>query len=131
MVKGIGIDIVSIRRMARRLASPTTGPAFLTHTFTQAERDAAPGRAGLQAAYYAARFAGKEAVYKAVAHLLPQHAFDMRIVETLNAADGCPYVSRTAALDKLLKDAGVAGLEISISTEGDNAVAMVVAESGR
>lgn len=125
MVKGIGIDLVDIRRM-QKIMEKDSGPAFLQRTFTEAERGQA-GTARNPAEYYAARFAAKEAVFKAVAHLTPSHAFDLRIVETLNRGDGSPYVNITDRLQPVLKQAGVTALHISITTEGDYAAAFVIA----
>ena len=125
MVKGVGIDLVEISRI-RDLMEKHTGEAFVRRTFTDAEREEAAQRHD-PAAYYAARFAAKEAVFKAVGPLTPSKAFDLRIVETLNREDGSPYVHVTPKLAPILADAGVAALHISITDEGDYAAAFVVA----
>lgn len=79
--------------------------------------------------YLATRFAAKEAVYKAVAPLQEYESFDMRIVETRNREDGSPYVNINQDLSDVLKRAGVKHLYISITTEGNLAIAFAVAES--
>lgn len=78
--------------------------------------------------YLAARFAAKEAVFKAVAPLLQNQQFDLRIVETLNREDGSPYVNVTGKLETILEQANVQKLHISITTEGEYAAAFVIAE---
>lgn len=127
MIRGIGVDTVSICEVARYLADERLAVPFLARTFTKAETAAADGRAN-QAEYYAARFAVKEAVFKAVGHLTEERFFDFRMVETLNTPDGCPYVNVTEKLAPILKAAKVDLLHVSITTEDDYATAFVVAE---
>ena len=128
MIRGVGIDMASIEDIRRYMAASDSG-AFLRRTFTQAERAEGRSRPDL-AEYYAARFAAKEAVFKAVAHLTAEKTFDLRIVETLNAEDGSPYVNTRGELGEILREAGVDALHISITTEGSFAAAFVVAWGG-
>ncbi len=127
MIRGIGVDTASIKAIERFLESEEMGPAFKKKTFTEGENKAAETRHDT-AEYYATRFAAKEAVFKAVGHLLPSHSFDFRIVETLNGEDGCPYVNITEELAPILEEAEVTTLHISSTTEDDYATAFVVAE---
>ena len=57
----IGVDLIEIARVARALERP----GFRERCFTQGERDYCDSRAN-PAQHYAARFAGKEAVGKAL-----------------------------------------------------------------
>lgn len=57
----IGLDVIEIERIARALARP----GFRERVFTQAEREYCDSRPH-PAQHYAARFAGKEAVGKAL-----------------------------------------------------------------
>lgn len=100
--------------------------AFFKHTFTPDERNDAHSITN-PAEFFATRFAAKEAVFKAIAHLIPTKTFDFRIVETRNLPDGCPYIT-TESLRPILKAADVRTLHISITTEGDCATAFVIAE---
>lgn len=127
MIRGIGIDTVSISEIQRYLENKNLCDAYLRHTFTDAEQKAAQGRCNL-AEYYATRFAVKEAVFKAIGHLLPEKHFDLRLVETLNASDGCPYIRITPALSQIIHAAGVTHLHVSITTEDNYATAFVIAE---
>jgi holo-[acyl-carrier protein] synthase len=63
-VAGLGLDICSIDRMKRLIEGPR-GWRFLERVYTPAERDACEKRAD-RAAAYAARFAAKEALIKAL-----------------------------------------------------------------
>ncbi len=129
MIKGIGVDSVKCSRMRKVLEGPASS-SFLARTFTDAERAAKRGAPGSEVyiTYFAAQFAAKEAVFKAVAQHLPEKTFDLRIVETLRREDGSPYVNRTDALAKVLDRAGIGRVFISITTENDTATAFVVAE---
>lgn len=124
MIRGIGVDMTSISRI--RHVMETLSEGALARMFTPAEIEAS-GRRSVPEEYLAARFAAKEAVFKALAPLVPKGTFDCRIVETLNRPDGSPYVHVTDALRTVMQMAGVSRLLISISTEGDAALAFVTA----
>ncbi len=64
MVVGLGMDICSIERLERILAGPR-GERFLARVYTDAERAWCSNRVDA-AASYAARFAAKEALVKAL-----------------------------------------------------------------
>lgn len=124
MVRGIGIDSVGIEEM-RRLCADARG-AFVTHTFTEAERAQARERHD-PAACLAGKFAAKEAAFKALARLTAA-GFDLRRVETLEDADGCPHVTLTGALAPVLEEAGVTEPLVSITNERGVATAVVLAQ---
>jgi len=127
MVKGVGVDLCSISRIQKILEREGPDGAFFRRAFSAAEQEGASLRHDL-AAYYAARFAVKEAVFKAVAPLTKQ-GFDLRIVESIHRRDGSPVVCITEALRPFLEEAGIGTLHLSVTTEGDYAAAFVVAES--
>ena len=62
LIVGIGTDIVEIARVKRAAARE----AFLMRVYTEAERSYCESRGVQRMASYAARFAGKEAVMKAL-----------------------------------------------------------------
>ena len=129
MILGIGTDMVLISQIRHFLEDETLSEAYRKHTFTPAENTAALARPKPERPeFYASRFAAKEAAYKSLAHLLPEKQFDLRIIETLNTPDGCPYISVTEQLRAVMDAAGVQVLHISITTEGDYACAFVIAE---
>lgn len=127
MIRGIGIDTVQISAIRQYLEDAQLSQAYIRHTFTNAERNAANSKPN-QFEYFAARFAAKEAVFKAIGHLTDGKRFDFRLVETLNASDGCPFIHITPQLQQVMNDAKVDFLHISITTEGDYATAYVIAE---
>lgn len=125
MIRGIGIDTVTISEMARMMENMSDG--VLVRMFTDEEL-AVARLSSDSAEYLATRFAAKEAVFKAVAHLLEEKHFDLRMVETLNHDDGSPYVNTDGPMRAILEQAGVNHLLISITTEGNLATAFVIAE---
>lgn len=120
---GVGVDMVSIQRMTHLMQLD----GFVRRTFTEQEMEASRS-APNQAAYFATHFAAKEAVFKALAHFTKEKRFDMRIVESLRDADGFPYIVISEKIRFLMDEAGVSALSISISTESDFAIALVIAE---
>lgn len=126
MIQGIGIDMVKISEMKRLCTDLRSGA--LHRIFSEAEIEECQ-RSRLPEEHYAACFAAKEAVFKAMAHLLPEKSFDLRKVETLHTEDGCPYIHVHPYLFAVMQKAGVQKLHLSITTEGDYAAAFVIAES--
>ena len=85
MIHGIGIDIIEIDRIQK--AIDRWGESFLKHVFNNEEIEYAKKRK-FPTQHYAARFAAKEAVYKAFGDNLTLNWKDMTI---LNDKNGKPY----------------------------------------
>ena len=126
MVRGIGVDMTEIKEV-KRLAETTDG-SFVARTFSEVEREDS-FKAADRWEYLAARFAVKEAVFKALAHLTKERTFDFRKIETLNYEDGLPYVVLTPMLQTIMEETGVRKLHVSITHEKEYACAFVIAES--
>ena len=125
-ISGVGVDLVSISEIAE-LDERTRG-AFVERTFSdleKAEAEQSPDRYS----FLAGRFAVKEAVFKAAAHLTPEKTFDFRIVETKRNADGSPEIVMNDPLAAVLKSAAVTKLLVSITNHGGLALAQVIAVS--
>lgn len=103
MIQGIGVDLTEIKEI-KRLAEETGG-VFTARTFTQREQEGA-AQAADRWEYLAGRYAAKEAVFKALAHLTPEKTFDFRKIETCSSEDGSPYVVLPPILRKAMKEAG-------------------------
>lgn len=125
MVKGIGVDLVKHSEMDRLLS--TDGGAFERQTFTPSELKQAD-RAADRVQYLSGRFAAKEAVFKALAISAQQKDFDLRVIETLDAQDGHPHIQTGDGFQRILDEAGIERLMVSLSHEGEYSIAMVVAE---
>jgi holo-[acyl-carrier protein] synthase len=85
MILGTGIDIVEIKRLEK--AIDRWGEDFLTHIFNEEEISYAKDKK-FPAQHYAARFAAKEAIYKAFGDRTALSWKDMTI---LNDENGKPY----------------------------------------
>ncbi len=119
MIVGIGTDIVSIDRVARLIQ--TFGDVFLNRVFTPEER-----RPQASAAYYAKRFAAKEALLKALGTGLRAGMSwqDMSVTRTsLNQ----PLFRVSGGVAKHLPHG--ARLHVSLSDDAGMAMAFVVVET--
>ena len=123
-VLGIGIDMVQISEV-RRLDEVSKG-AFVKRTFTEVEKEDAKEAQDLYT-FYAGRFALKEAIFKAVAHLAEGKAFDFRHIGSKRLSDGRPKVLLEGELARVLDSTGVADILVSISNENDYAIAIAEA----
>jgi len=126
-VIGIGIDAVSIDRI-RRAASPgERGLRFRARIFTAGERRVCEARKD-PAECFAARFAAKEAVMKALG--ADGISFAFRDIEVVRSASGPPQVvlhGRVAERASLL---GVGAIHLSLTHAAPLALASVVIEEG-
>jgi holo-[acyl-carrier protein] synthase len=125
MIVGLGVDLAQISRIERVWGEYQD--RFLNRIYTPAEQ-----RLGLSrprpAHFLAQRFAAKEAVSKALGTGIRQ-GFRWREVETLPLATGEPVVSLTGHTLELMRRRGGRRVWISLSDEGDHAVAVAVIES--
>ena len=125
-ISGVGVDLVSISEIAE-LDKRTHG-AFVERTFSDMEKTEAK-QASDRYSFLAGRFAVKEAVFKAIAHLTPEKSFDFRIIETKRNIDGSPEIAVNDALAAVLRSAAVTKLLVSITNHDGLALAQVVAVS--
>ncbi len=116
MILGTGIDIIEIERLESAIAR--WGDDFLKHIFNEEEIEYAKKRK-FPAQHYAARFAAKEAVYKAFGDNKSLGWKDMTI---LNDENGKPYCQLK---DENFKDK----ILISISHTKNYAVANAIITS--
>ena len=138
VVLGAGVELVSMDEFVRLCGDVgglsawcegTPGAAlepFVTHTFTPAELAQASERYD-PALYLAGRFAAKLAVCKALA-LGASEAFDLRVIETLDAPSGAPRVSCSAAFAAVLAKAGAHEVLVSITNEDPYVLAFALAQ---
>ena len=125
MIVGIGCDIIEIERIARAIKSES----FIRRVFT-AEEAAYCQRRGQQAeASFAARFAAKEAVLKALGTGLREGSLQEIAVD--NDGLGKPLVQLSGHFAMLAKQLGVKNIQISLSHSRDFAVAYVIMEDDK
>jgi holo-[acyl-carrier protein] synthase len=123
-VVGVGVDLCEVDRMRRTLART---PGFADRVFT-ADEQAYCRRARDPAERFAARFAAKEAVLKALSAGLGACPF--RDIEVVRASSGAPAVVLHGAAATLAADRGVAGWHVSLSHTRTMAEAVALALSG-
>jgi len=111
MVLGIGIDIIEISRIKSSIEK--FGDAFLNKVFTDTEIKYCKDKPN-QYQHYAARFAGKEAIAKALSSIAP-NGFNWKDIEIYNKTNGQPEVKLFGELSKFLIEDKVLKLTMSHS----------------
>ena len=109
---GVGVDCIEISRFHGK------NKAFIEKTFTVEEMEYCEKRSNpLQ--HYAARFAGKEAVIKAISDL--DILKEVKNIEILNEESGKPYVKLSGNISSIYD------FKISLSHSKSIAMAVVIA----
>lgn len=109
MIKGIGTDIVSILRLKETIERNNN---FLKKTYTKEELKIAHSIKN-PLNFYATRFAGKEAIFKAT-----NAKYEFNQIEILKAEDGSPIASIINQPDIKIK--------LSLSYEDNYAIAFCI-----
>ena len=122
MVLGIGIDILNIQRMRGVLESDSG--SFITKVFTEKEREQVSDHPD-PVAYFASRFAGKEAVFKCFG--IDGSGIHLNEIEIRGAETEQPQVRLLGKFREIAKEKGVKDIQISLSYDTDYAVAFAIA----
>ena len=125
MIVGIGCDIIEIERIARAIKSES----FIRRVFTAEDAAYCQRRGQQAAASFAARFAAKEAVLKALGTGLREGSLQEIAVD--NDGLGKPLVQLSGHFAMLAKQLGVKNIQISLSHSRDFAVAYVIMEDDK
>jgi holo-[acyl-carrier protein] synthase len=120
----VGVDLIEIERVRRALARY---PSFRERCFTDEEREYCESRPN-PAQHYAARFAGKEAVGKAIGFGVAR-AFAWRDVEI--AGRPKPSVLLSGRVAAWAERVGAGRLDLSMTHSREIAAAVCVALDGR
>lgn len=120
MIVGIGLDVVPTERLARALEG------FQERVFTAAELAACARRADRTQAL-AARFAAKEACFKALGVGILEGALQQ--VEIVSANGGAPQLRLAGPLARRARARGVSHAHVSLTHEPGLAAAVVILES--
>jgi holo-[acyl-carrier protein] synthase len=126
---GVGTDIVAVGRIGALMRD--RGAAFLERWFTAREIDYCSGKA-VPSRHFAARFAAKEAVVKALP-VAWDGPLPWRSIEIVNDSRGAPSVSLSGAILDAATRAGVGEIKVSLShcDEYATAIALVAVTSAR
>lgn len=122
MIIGVGVDVVSISRVKRAIEKG--GASFLKRVFTERELEYC-FQSGYSYEKLAARFAAKEAVFKAIGHA-SRSRLGWRGVE-IEAVDQEVRVVMSEPLLNLLREKGARNILISLSHDRTSDVAIAVA----
>ena len=118
-MSAIGIDIVEIKRLAA--VSKKWGKGFLKKVYTAKELAYAKSKR-FPYQHLAARFAAKEAIFKALGEV-EKDFVGWKNIEILNDAHGKPVVCWHGRAKTVLKKRGLTGAVVSLSHTENYAVA--------
>ncbi|HZP40929.1 MAG TPA: holo-ACP synthase [Candidatus Binatia bacterium] len=118
----LGTDLVSIDRVRRLLESTAHAREKV---FAPAEVAYCESKGRLRWRHYAARFAAKEAVLKALGTGW-RGALELRDIATVPGPLGRPVLRFAAALGTALRGAGIGGGEVSLTHDDTHAWATVI-----
>ncbi len=112
-----GVDIIEVERIKE--AIQRQGKAFLNNVYTQGEIEYCENTGSMKYQHYAARFAAKEAVFKAISFRISENEDNiLNKIEVKNEKSGKPTVN----IEKLgIK--GIMDMDLSLSHLKDYAVA--------
>ena len=114
-----GIDIIEIERIKKSIEE--TEGKFCERVYTEKEIEYCESKKAQKYQHYAARFAAKEAVSKAISsNLTSKYDIGWKDIEILNDENGRPYVNI------LNQDVKFDNIDISISHCKEYAVASVI-----
>jgi holo-[acyl-carrier protein] synthase len=120
-VVGVGVDLCEVERMRRTLART---PGFADRVYTEAEQDYCRRRRD-PAERFAARFAAKEAVLKALGAGIG--SCSLRDIEVVRAESGAPSLVLHGRAAALAADRGVTAWHLSLTHTATLAEAIAIA----
>jgi holo-[acyl-carrier protein] synthase len=122
MILGVGVDIIDVERIQSALDNPRTGERFRLRVFTE-EEVAYCTRRRNAAESFAARFAAKEAMMKALGR-----AHGWREIEVIRGK-GAPTLRLHGRAQQHAAALGMERIHLSLSHTATLAIAYVIAES--
>jgi holo-[acyl-carrier protein] synthase len=121
---GHGVDLVEIARIERMLDDH--GDRFSTRCFTEEERAYGEASAAVRGERYAARFAAKEAVLKALGTGL-RDGIEWTDIEVRRSAASTPSIELKGRAGEVARSIGIESWSLSLSHAGGMAMASVIA----
>ena len=121
---GHGVDLVEIARIERMLEDH--GDRFVARCFTAEEQAYADASAAVRGERYAARFAAKEAVLKALGTGL-RDGIEWTDIGVVRSTAGAPSVVLQGRALAVSQDRGIEHWSLSLSHAGGMAMASVIA----
>ena len=124
---GTGIDLVEVSRIGKMVESH--GARFLTRCFTEAEQAYAEAGKKRRLEHYAARFACKEAVLKALGTGW-RDGIAWTDIEVIREPSGKPRVEVSGRCLEIAEELGIGHWHISLSHSSTHAIASAIASGG-
>lgn len=123
----VGIDIIETKRIEQSIED--LGEDFIKRVYTDKEIKYCESKKANKYQHYAARFAVKEATFKAVSTLLnDKYSLSWKNIETTNDKNGKPNVEFIALTKEVERELNkITSLDVSISHIKDYAIANVSA----
>ena len=125
MIYGVGTDLVNIERVKKILSKNRDG--FVKRVLSEHEQALFANKAD-SAAYFAKRFAAKEAFAKALGTGIGR-VVSFQDLTIRNNENGKPYFIPSEKLRQYLVENNIKKAHLSISDESQNAIAFVVLET--
>ena len=125
MIYGVGTDIVNIERVKKILSKNRDG--FVKRVLSEHEQALFANKAD-SAAYFAKRFAAKEAFAKALGTGIGREV-SFQDLTVRNNENGKPHFIPSEKLRQHLVENNIKQAHLSISDESQNAIAFVVLET--
>jgi len=122
MIIGIGCDIIEVGRIEKALGNHK----FMEKVFTEREIKYCAARGVQQSQSYAARYAAKEALAKALG--LGFHGGSLQEIEVINDSMGKPEIKLSGKFKTFAKEKGCTNINLSLSHVRKMAIAQVVLE---
>ena len=120
MIIKTGVDIIEVDRVQEAIENQEE--KFLEKVYTKNEIEYCSNSGKMTYQHYAARFAAKEAIFKAISELIPKNEDDiLNKIEITNEQDGKPY----ANIDRLNID-NIESMDLSLSHIKNYAIASFV-----
>jgi holo-[acyl-carrier protein] synthase len=126
-IVGIGVDIIEVERVERALTRPVTGDRFRQRVFTESEIAYCESRGRPRYQSYAARFAAKEAVMKALGTGWNRNV-GWSEIEVVRERGHAPTIMLYGKTAQFARRCDVARFYLSISHTATLAIAYAIAE---
>ncbi len=124
MIFGTGTDIIEISRIEK---AATRTPAFLDKIFTEKEQAYCEAQKAGKYQSYAARYAAKEAFFKAMGTGY-RYGMAFKEIEVINDALGKPEISVHGKVKAFVSEHHIVRMHLSLSHIKETAVAFVILE---
>jgi holo-[acyl-carrier protein] synthase len=123
MIAGVGIDMIEVERMAEKISKES---GFRELVFSEAEIEYCESKKH-KAEHYAARFAAKEAFFKALGTGWTENT-SFNEVEIMNDEDGKPEINLSGQTLETIGSMGIKNIFVSLSHIKKVASAVVIVE---